>query len=323
MYRKHKRKILAAFLVLLFLCSSVLFYSKQVNGLTNLGYTRVEAKNMVNLTNFISVVEDERKELDNLISEYREELIEIGYTNEAIDDLISEKDNLLSQKNTLLEEIDLKEKEIGLLLEKLEKQADELNIKYQFPESATSNFKKHLYLKEHLDKEYARLIAEYEKYLRDNGYTAAEIKHLKKGSNHTVVQNMRKEANATKKLIGENGGFQNQTLQAQAMRMFRETNKYRASLGLKPYKYNNAKQDCVFKEARAYARNKNPHNWLCDVANENASLASVNSDYVAIAMHFFKNDPPHEAVLSGNYNSVAIAFVESNGMVYMIMGVFY
>ncbi len=109
---------------------------------------------------------------------------------------------------------------------------------------------------------------------------------------------------------------------ALAQELFNAINAYRTSLGLTPYTYNSSKQSCVDQESKAYANTQNPHNWVCDVANENASIAAIGSDAVSISMEFFVNDPPHEEVLSGNYTSCAVSIYESNGMYYMIVGVF-
>lgn len=108
-----------------------------------------------------------------------------------------------------------------------------------------------------------------------------------------------------------------------AMAMFYQVNAYRASQGLAPYTYNYGQQSCVDAEAAAYASNNNPHNWACKtVANENAGISSVKSDYVKIAMNFFIADPPHHAVLVGNHQSAAVSIVIKNGTAYMILDVF-
>lgn len=104
--------------------------------------------------------------------------------------------------------------------------------------------------------------------------------------------------------------------------MFSAINAYRSSLGLAPYSYNSSMQSCVDQEAQAYGNTQNPHNWVCPVANENASNAPVGSDAVSISMNFFMTDPPHEAVLSGNYSSVAVSSYVQGGTNYIIVGVF-
>lgn len=104
--------------------------------------------------------------------------------------------------------------------------------------------------------------------------------------------------------------------------LFNSVNAYRSSIGLPPYAYNSSMQACVDSESQAYAVTQNPHNWLCSVSNENASLAPIGSDAVKISMDFFTTDPPHEAVLSGNYTSATTSIYESNGMYYMILCVF-
>ncbi len=109
---------------------------------------------------------------------------------------------------------------------------------------------------------------------------------------------------------------------ADGQNIFNAINDYRSSLGLTPYTYNSGMQSCVDNESIAYANTQNPHNWVCSVANENASIAPVGSDIVSISMGFFISDPPHEVVLSGNYTSAAVSIYESGGMSYIIVGVF-
>ncbi|MDH6604021.1 uncharacterized protein YkwD [Bacilli bacterium PM5-9] len=319
-FTKKKILMICLALVLVLVAGGITYYSTQVNSLTKLGYTKKEASDKVSITTIYNIVTREKNKLKNTVSKHKEELVALGLGKEKVNSINLSNQPLTTKVTTLQKHKDSREAELNVYLTNFEKQASRFGVKYTYPEG--NSYQKYIYLKNHLLKNYDALIKKYTKYLLKNGYTKSEIKAMSTGSTYQTVSKLKKEYNKDKKQTKANSGFSSKKLQSQAMRMFRETNKYRTSKGLKPYKYNYAKQSCVFKEARAYARNKNPHNWLCPCANENAALSSVNSDYVAVAMTFFKNDPPHERVLSGNYNSVAIAFVEKDGMVYMIMDVF-
>ncbi len=124
------------------------------------------------------------------------------------------------------------------------------------------------------------------------------------------------------KMQNEEPAYEGNFNRVDGQNIFNAINEYRSSLGLTPYTYNSGMQSCVDNESMAYANTQNPHNWVCPVANENASLAPVGSDVVGISMGFFISDPPHEIVLSGNYTSAAISIYESGGMSYIIVGVF-
>jgi uncharacterized protein YkwD len=316
-----RRTLIFLSIICLIITGYFTYYTVQVNSLVKVGYTKDQAKQMVNPFSIYNIVSREIDKLKNEINQVKTNLKELGISNDDIDN-VSEKKNKLLDKKESLKQI---EAERSQLLDKLIKDYEQQAKKFKVTIKYTSNdqYNKYLYIKKLMNDKYNSLIKDYEKYLKTIGYTNSEINNFKDKKNivNSVIK-LEKVYNQEKKNEKENNGFQTTQLKNQAMRMFRETNAYRASKGLAPYKYNYAKQNCVFVEAKAYARNKNPHNWLCPCANENASLASINSDYVSIAMTFFKNDPPHERVLSGNYSSVAIAFVEQNGMVYMIMDVF-
>lgn len=119
------------------------------------------------------------------------------------------------------------------------------------------------------------------------------------------------------------GGGDSNFNRGEASRLAAAINSYRTGLGLKAYTYNSGLQSCVDSEAKAYAETQNPHNWVCtSAANENASLAPVGSDLIALSMNFFKNDPPHEEPMSGNYSSFAVSVYAKGGMNYAIVDVF-
>lgn len=313
---KNKRKLLISLIVIIGLLGYFLYYSIQVNSLTKLGYTKQQAHEMVKLTTIYNIVTNSKEELSHDINQHIKTLDNLGVTEVKVNNLISEADKLVEKENVLDEYASEHKEKMDKDFSVLKKQADIFNIKYDLKN-------KTLYQQvTYLDKLVSKKIDGFIEFLKVNGFSTKEIKALTKESEVENATKLQKVVTAQKKELEKNLGFQSDELKNQAMRMFKLTNDYRKSLGLKPYVYNYQKQSCVFKEARAYADNNNPHNWVCPTANENASIASIKSDYVAIAMRFFKTDPPHEAVLSGNYKSVAIAFVEKNGIVYMIMDVF-
>lgn len=313
---KNKRKILISLIVIIGLLGYFLYYSIQVNSLTKLGYTKQQAHEMVKLTTIYNIVTNSKEELSHDINQHIKTLDNLGVTEVKVNNLISEADKLVEKENVLDEYASEHKEKMDKDFSVLKKQADIFNIKYDLKN-------KTLYQQvTYLDKLVSKKIDGFIEFLMVNGFSTKEIKALTNESEVENATKLQKVVTAQKKELEKNLGFQSDELKNQAMRMFKLTNDYRKSLGLKPYVYNYQKQSCVFKEARAYAGNNNPHNWVCPTANENASIASIKSDYVAIAMRFFKTDPPHEAVLSGNYKSVAIAFVEKNGIVYMIMDVF-
>ena len=318
-----KKKILITLCSCLLLFAGFLtYYNTQVNSLVKLGYTKTDARKMTNLVSIYNIVTRSKEKLIEDVSQQKKELLALGVSNTNIEKLDLTDQKLVSQVNALVNNKEKREESVTKQLTSLEQIAKKFNVKYQYPQG--NCYQKYLYLQKTVTKNFDSLISKYKKYLLNSGYTNAELNKLTSKSKYTTVTTLKKYYDTEVKNAKDNNGFQNKNLKNAAMRMFRETNSYRKSLGLKPYTYNYSLQACVFKEAKAYASNKNPHNWLCaDAANENAAVSSSSSDYVGIAMNFFKSDPPHEAVLSGNYNSVAIAFVEKNGTVYMIMDVFH
>ncbi len=170
-----------------------------------------------------------------------------------------------------------------------------------------------------------------------------QLKSIKKDTNSTVnsaKKRIKKEEEEKKakeeaeKLAAKTGNYSSVPLSPTQMEgnfnrslasdLFNAINSYRASIGKAPYVYNSAKQSCIDQEALAYANTSNPHNWVCDNINENASTAAVGSNLVALSMNFFINDAPHEEVLAGrryNYTSAAVSVVQKNGTYYAIVGV--
>ena len=323
MNTKRKKILVSLMIVLLIAIASLTYYSVQVNELISLGYTKQEAKAKVNLTSVFGIADREENALNGSISNNKDELLALGLKQEEVEKLDDQEKTLISKAAVLEKKKTERIEIVNTRLAIIEKQAATYKIKYNYKNPEANPYEKYVYLRGHLISNYNKLIKKYELYLKRYGFTDDELKKMKAKPPYQAMKEFKKLYDQLQYDAKKNQVFQSKTLHDDAMQMFKETNDYRKSLGLKPYKYNYNKQACVFKEATAYANNKNPHNWLCPCANENASLASVNSDYVAIAMKFFKSDPPHEAVLSGNYDSVAIAFVEKGGMVYMIMDVFY
>lgn len=297
-------------------------FNMQVNALVDLGYPKSVAKEKTKITNLFSVVSNEKKSLQKDIDHTQQELIDLGLKNHEVLNIAKDEDKLVSQLNLLKDEKEVKVSFYQKSLSQLEAIAKKYNIKYQYPD--TNVYNRNIYLSTLLNKNNGKLIAQYREYLIKQGYSKQEIRKLKGKNSHETLSKLQVAYNKEAKKQNEQlNQFSSKELRDSAMRMFRETNEYRASKGLRPYKYNYKMQSCVFKEANAYARNKNPHNWACQpIANENAGLASAKSDYVKLAMDFFKTDPPHEQVLLGNHNSVAIAIVTKDGMNYMIMDVF-
>lgn len=309
--------ILVVVLIALVSFGFVRYYQIQVHSLQRLGYTQEESKKMVNPLSIYHIVTNTKDDLLVQLDDVKKELNELGINEDA------EKGEmpLVGQVKELKSLRDEKIKFLNNEISTLEKEAKILNISYE--KEGKSLYNQYSQLTLEVNKKIKKENKKNITFLEENGYSKNEINKLKTKDNFKTYENILKAVNKEKKIKKENNGFASAAIKNEAMRMFKETNQYRKSKGLAPYKYNYNQQACVFLEANGYANNGNPHNWLCKAAaNENAGLANVNSDYVGSAMTFFKNDPPHEAVLSGNYRSVAIAFVERNGMMYMIMDVF-
>lgn len=319
---KYATKALILVIITAVLYSTISNYSS-VSALEELGYTKNEAVELLKeAKNSSTFVTTKRVELENEVVELVEELEYEYHINEnKYDEFFTEK---LVQQVELFNDLSAELRSqfqtefdwiTGELLNKFSV-VYEYNDTISFYENV-ENAKKTL---EENVASYALLQAELTQKLLDNGYSQEAINNFIVDDSYQTITNLRNETASIDEKIAMFGSIQAYN---SVMRMFNETNAYRISLGLTPYTYNYEQQACVTAEAAAYAANKNPHNWVCSAAaNENASLGGVNSDYVAVSMNFFKTDPPHEAVLSGQYRSVAIAMVLSNGTYYIIMDVF-
>lgn len=314
---KKKLIFLSVIFVLIISIGCYKYYKIQLNSLQKLGYTQEQSKYMITPLSIYHIVSNNKEELETNIKTIENKLDDLG-----VKQVDANYDNLVSKYNHLANIKDQKNEFMKKEVDKYLELAKTLKIKYDVQNKPIAVQYKELH--NLLTDKVKKINDKNIKFLKANGYSKKEIAKLNGKDIFTTYNNILKARSKVEKEIKQNQGFASKNIKDAAMRMFNQTNQYRQSLGLKPYKYNYAMQACVFKEAKAYATNKNPHNWLCKAAaNENAGLASSRSDYVGAAMTFFKNDPPHEAVLSGNYNSVAIAIVEKNGMMYMIMDVFH
>ena len=320
---QNKRKLSVILAVILMVLTSVTVnVSSAEKKLESFGYSKEQAKQLVTITNCLDIVIQEESKLQDALYKKVEVASRLGITDDQINELNLNEETLYTNTVILQDLITHQIDDLVVKINDLEKVAKSEKIKYSYDSS--NIYDRYTYLNKVISKKQDSIIKEYQSKLTELGYSKDQLKALNQSDKNQTIESLKDTYNKEVKKLEELGGFQSQNLQDQAMRMFREVNEYRASLGLKPYTYNSGMQSCVFKEARAYANNKNPHNWLCGpAANENAGLAGINSDYVKAAMDFFKSDPPHEAVLSGNYKSVAIAFVEKDGMVYMILDVFH
>lgn len=313
----NKSKILISILVILVVISYFVYYSIQVNSLTKLGYTKQKAYEMVNITTIYNIVSDNEAELRQDINSHTKTLDNLGISSSQVSNLFNKSDKLVVKEDILDDYASKLNEKMNKKFDVLKKQAEIFKIEYKLKDNEL--YKQVDYLENLVNNKIDNLID----FLSVNGFSTKQINALENIDGIKKANDILSAVEKEKKELKKNNGFQSAELHKQAMRMFRLTNEYRASQGLKPYIYNYKKQSCVFKEASAYAKTRIPHNWVCPTANEVASLASVKSDYVAIAMKFLTTDPSHEATMSGNYKSASIAFVEKKGIVYMIMDVFY
>lgn len=318
----RKKKLVALLSILSITLGGYLLYENRVEAFSKLGFNKVEAYNEVTLANMFTKPASTSSELNANISKMTNELVTWGYSLDDVAFLYDDNFTLVQKNQKLTDYYTQKSEELDNKLAKLQEKADLYELKPEVSSSATT-IEKYNYMYELVDAKEIELkntIKENSKELASNGFTTAQIKAL---NDDSLVQTIKNQDAKLKVVESWEKSIASESIKVQIMNMFNQTNEYRKSKGLKPYTYNYAKQSCVDTEAKAYAANGNPHNWLCkSAANENAGIASVSSNYVKIAMDFFKSDPPHEAVLSGNYSSVAISFVPSNGRMHMIMDVF-
>ncbi|MGL4383555.1 MAG: hypothetical protein ACRCTA_07555 [Bacilli bacterium] len=317
----HRKKI-----VLIIILSSLIAFlysynrNNSIMALQKLGYDEKETQEIVTADNLFVVVSKEEEALNKKIDGLYDDLALLGVTKDSI----TLKEGPLLAKYEQLNVLKIErnkylDNQIDVLVNKLQ------SYQIAYENTTKTKVEKIAYLETLLNNHYQNTINNYVAILNGLGYGEQALLLLNNFQGESALselQSLHEQALLQEEaLLNVFGG--NQELKDQIMRMFNETNAYRQSLGLKPYVYNYDKQECTYNEALAYSNNNNPHNWVCPNANENAAISSYNSDYVTIAMNFFKSDPPHEAVLSGNYNSVSISFVLRNNTVYMIMSVFY
>ncbi len=255
------------------------------------------------------------------------------------------KNNLEKRKNLLKDNLKKEEKFDGIqkiyledLNEKNKSLKDELNkllkSDIKFNDSESLKIKKYSDELNYLSdaKDIKASIDMYEKLNKIKINTNKTIKEAK--ARIKKEEEKKKKEEEAKKIAAKTGDYSSFNLSPTKMEgdfnrslandLFAAINSYRASIGKPPYIYNSSKQSCIDQEALAYANTSNPHNWVCDNLNENASTAPVGSNLVSLSMNFFINDPPHEEVLSGrryNYTSAAVSVVQKNGTYYAIIGV--
>lgn len=285
--------------------------AQAVSKLEDLGYTTNEARIKVNPFNVFTVVNDEEvklKTIYNLRVDYAKQALGINdLTGLNTNDLIG---SLTEVENITTEKKDFYVKRIAEYKAYLTKH----KIKYSISSKDTL-------LKQYqsLDKVVQKRVRLLENQAFDLGITTSELKKMSKDKIKRIEQ-LNKAIAKIKKQNSATGGKYDR---AGALRMFAQINAHRRSRGLKPYRYAEGRQSCVDNEATAYANTRKPHNWVCKAAaNENAGLASINSNYVKIAMDFFITDPPHHRVLIGGYTSAAVSIVFKGNMAYMIVDVF-
>lgn len=269
---------------------------------------KVIAKNKDNLNEFEQVVKIETLLVDNL-NEKNEQAIG------KLDSQIKEIKSMNDAEKKVLDEINNKIKllttETKIDYFEIAKVYDDINVVNSDVNTLNKNVDTRIE-KEKKEKE------KKEKEKQEKEKKEAEEKRIKEEAEKSKKKSKSGGYSSTKSDSVMSGNFD----RGIAMGIFNATNDYRSSLGLNPYIYSGEKQTCVDAEASAYASNKNPHNWVCDVSNENASYVGVNQNVVKISMDFFISDPPHEAVLSGDYDSAAVSCAVSGGYYHCILGVF-
>lgn len=318
--RKKQLGIILGCLTLI--VGGVFAYRHSIESYMALGFNEVQAYNDINAANMLVKPSDTSKTLNNEISKMSNELAVWGHKLETYSFIQDSKYTLVQRHEMLTKFYNEKSNELSNMILALKEKAKlySIEIKETKYEKIIDEY---VYYKKLVDDKEAILsktVDANNATLSNNGFTTTQLKSL---NNDNLLKTIENQEAQLKLVKSWESSISSADVKKQIMNMFNQTNEYRKSKGLTPYTYNYAKQSCVDKEAKAYAANGNPHNWLCKSAvNENAGIAGVNSNYVNIAMNFFKSDPPHEAVLSGNYKSVAISIVQSKGKMHMIMDVF-
>jgi len=315
LYYKRKLIILLAlvFSILALFTSTIESAQRE---LVELGYTYDKAREKVNIQNAFNIVYETKTELQEAIHSQFDKAVTIGIDTSILDELNQEELSLVETYEYINLLIYNRVNYLDGAVSEMVAFLNEHEIAF---DSELELYEKYRVYSDLVSEKQGELIQYYVNQLDRIAYRNFELVE----DNATSLENVRAAYASQQERIASLNGFQNESLQRQARRMFNLINEYRAGLGLRPFTYNYAMQSCVFLEAQTYANTRNPHPWVCQpVSNANASLASVHSDYVAIAMNFFRTSPTHEAVISGPYSSATIAFVQQGGMVYMILYVF-
>lgn len=179
---------------------------------------------------------------------------------------------------------------------------------------------------------YERLVS-FKKILNNNIQTAKDrIKKEKEAKEKKAKEKEEKEKKEAEEKAEEEAKSNNSSSsnsnsssasgnfdRSYATSIYNAINSYRSSLGLAPYSYNSGKQSCVDTEAKAYASNKNPHNYLCQpIAAENAAYTYDNYSSPSDIVNAWKQDEPHHRPLkSTSYTSVAISAYRSGSYIYI------
>lgn len=320
MIKKYKKQALVSILLVSSLALSG--FTLQVKGLeqvakrqlVELGYTQEDAQELVKYTNLHIVAKEKELHLQEEKTKYMTLLeTEIGTTYEGVDNV--ETLTMVEQVSHLADYVDNKRTSYTSSIDQAIALLAQFEVNLELDESLNLVQKQAL-----LTESVATIVEELKYQANKLGATESDISELITDDPlQTAIMLDNEIASLNEKRATQGYYFD----RVAAMEMFNQVNAYRASQGLALYTYNHAQQSCVDLEAVAYSSNNNPHNWACTtVANENAGISSVNSDYVKIAMNFFISDPPHHAVLVGNHQSAAVSIVIKNGVAYMILDVF-
>lgn len=262
----------------------------------------------------LSIEEKEKQIIDILKSDLESNIKKLS---DDYNNIINKDINYSDEENSQLKTLNDKYKE--LIKEKKSLNLEDMYNKYN------NIYNNNMKIKQLQSKANKRIKAEKAKLeqlakeqLAEEQKQKEEQKENAKSSNDDSNSSANSDSNNSSDSSSSDGPYN----RALAMSLFNAINAYRTSLGLPKYSYS-SRQSCVDREAKAYADTNNPHNWVCtSAANENASYTAIGSDMVGITMDFFKNDPPHEAPMSGNYSSMAVSVYQKNNMNYTIVDFF-